>query len=104
MAAGYEFRDAASFRETFRLFDRAIGIDRLLAFHLNDSRQPLGSRKDRHEHIGHGEVGLEAFRLILRDRRFRELPMVLETPKGPDLREDVENLAILREMLPESRR
>lgn len=104
LAAGYEFRDAASYRETFRLFDRAIGIDRLRAFHLNDSKQPLGSRRDRHEHIGRGEVGLEPFRLILSDRRFRNLPMVLETPKGPDLREDAENLAILRAMLPESRR
>lgn len=104
LAAGYEFRDAASYRETFRRFDREIGLDRLLAFHLNDSKQPLGSRKDRHEQIGRGEVGLEAFRLLLADRRFRERPMVLETPKGPDLREDVENLAILRAMLPESRR
>jgi len=104
LAAGYEFRDAASYRETLRSFDRAIWLDRLLAFHLNDSKQPLGSRKDRHEHIGRGEVGLEPFRLILRDRRFRDLPMVLETPKGPELREDVENLSILRAMLPESRR
>jgi len=104
LASGYEFRDAASYAETLRRFSRAIGLDRLLAFHLNDSKQPLGSRKDRHEHIGRGEVGLEAFRLILADRRFRRLPMILETPKGPDLREDVENLAILRAMLPESRR
>lgn len=104
LAAGYEFRDASSYRETFRRFDRAIGLARLLAFHLNDSKRPLGSRKDRHEHLGRGEVGLEAFRLILADRRFRRLPMVLETPKGPDLREDVENLAVLRAMLPESRR
>lgn len=104
LAAGYEFRDAASYRETLRGFERAIGIERLLAFHLNDSKQPLGSRKDRHEQIGRGEVGLEPFRLILRDRRFRNLPMLLETPKGPDLREDAENLSILRAMLPESRR
>lgn len=104
LAAGYEFRDAPSYAETMRRFDRAIGLERLLAFHLNDSRQPLGSRKDRHEHIGRGEVGLEAFRLILAERRFRGLPMILETPKGPELREDAENLAILRAMLPESRR
>ena len=83
-----------------REFEREIGVDRLLAFHLNDSKAPLGSRKDRHEHIGRGEVGLEAFRLILNDRRFRGRPMVLETPKGEDLREDRENLAILRAMLP----
>ena len=81
-----------------------MGIDRLHGFHLNDSRHPLGSRKDRHEHIGRGEVGLEAFRLILNDRRFGRIPMVLETPKGPDLAEDRENMAVLRHMLPASRR
>ena len=104
LAAGYEFRDARSYRATFREFDREIGIGNLRAFHLNDSKHPLGSRKDRHEHIGRGEVGLEAFRLILNDRRFRRLPMILETPKGPELDEDRENLAILRAMLPGTRR
>jgi deoxyribonuclease-4 len=99
LAAGYEFRDARSYRETFRLFDRVIGIDRLDAFHLNDSKTGIGSRRDRHEHIGHGEVGLEAFRLILNDRRFRALPMVLETPKGEDLAEDRVNLDVLRAMV-----
>jgi deoxyribonuclease-4 len=100
LAAGYEFRDARSYRAMLREFDREIGLDHLRAFHLNDSKHPLGSRKDRHEHIGRGEVGLEAFRLLLTDRRFRGRPMVLETPKGEDLREDRENLAILRAMLP----
>jgi deoxyribonuclease IV len=98
LAAGYEFRDARSYRETFAEFDRVVGIARILAFHLNDSKGGIGSRLDRHEHIGRGQVGLEAFRLILADRRFRGLPMVLETPKGEDLREDRENLAILRAM------
>ena len=104
LAAGYEFRDRRSYRSTFAELDRTIGISRLLAFHLNDSKHPLGSCKDRHEHIGRGEVGLEAFRLILNDRRFRSVPMVLETPKGPDLAEDRENMTVLREMLPASRR
>jgi deoxyribonuclease-4 len=104
LAAGYEFRDRRSYRKTFSEFDRTIGLSRLLGFHLNDSKHPLGSGKDRHEHIGRGEVGLEAFRLILNDRRFRSLPMVLETPKGADMAEDIENLAVLREMLPASRR
>lgn len=99
LAAGYEFRDARSYRETFRDFDRIVGIARLKAFHLNDSKGGLGSRLDRHEHIGRGQVGLEAFRLILGDPRFRGLPMLLETPKGEDLAEDRENLAILREMI-----
>jgi len=104
LAAGYEFRDRRSYRRTFSELDRTVGISRLLAFHLNDSKHPLGSRKDRHEHIGRGEVGLEAFRLILNDRRFRALPMVLETPKGADLAEDRENMTVLRQMLPASRR
>ena len=104
LAAGYEFRDARSYRRTFRRFDELIGLDRLRGFHLNDSRHGLGSRRDRHEHIGHGEVGLEGFRLILNDRRFRDRPMVLETPKGEDLAEDRRNLSVLREMLPRERR
>jgi deoxyribonuclease-4 len=104
LAAGYEFRDRRSYRRTFSEIERTIGLSRLLAFHLNDSKHPIGSRKDRHEHIGRGEVGLEAFRMVLNDRRFRSVPMVLETPKGADLAEDVENLAILRQMLPASRR
>jgi deoxyribonuclease-4 len=99
LAAGYEFRDARSFRATFRELDRVIGLERVEAFHLNDSKYPLGSRRDRHEHIGRGEVGLEAFRLLLNDRRFRRLPMVLETPKGEDLEEDRVNLDVLRAML-----
>lgn len=99
VAAGYEFRDRRSYLETFREFDRSIGLDRLLAFHLNDSVHGLGSRRDRHAHIGRGEVGLEAFRLILNDRRFRDRPMVLETPKGEDLAEDRLNLGVLRAMV-----
>ncbi len=99
LAAGHEFRDARSYRATFRRIERVVGVHRLEAFHLNDSKNPLGSRRDRHEHIGRGEVGLEAFRLILNDPRFRSLPMVLETPKGADLSEDRINLGVLREMI-----
>ena len=67
------------------LFERLIGVERLKVFHLNDSKRPLGSRVDRHEHIGQGSVGLEAFRRLVNDRRFDGLPMLLETPKdrGP---------------------
>jgi deoxyribonuclease-4 len=104
LSAGYEMRNSTAYRKTFREFDRIIGLDRLFAFHLNDSKNPLGSRKDRHQHIGSGEVGLEAFRLLLNDRRFRDHPMVLETPKGEDMAEDRENLAILRAMIPRGRR
>lgn len=99
LAAGYDFRDGDGYRKTFEAFDEAIGIDRLKAFHLNDSKHELGSRKDRHEHIGEGHVGLEGFRRILNDRRFRDIPMVLETPKGEDLAEDRKNLAALRALV-----
>jgi deoxyribonuclease-4 len=98
-AAGYDFRTAKAFAATMAHFDTTIGIERLKVFHLNDSRGDLGSRIDRHEHIGKGKIGLEAFRLLLNDPRFKETPMVLETPKGPDLKEDVENLRVLRGLL-----
>jgi deoxyribonuclease-4 len=98
-AAGYDFRTAKGYNATMTLFDTTIGIERLKVFHLNDSRGDLGSRLDRHEHIGAGKLGLEAFRLLLNDGRFKETPMVLETPKGPDLKEDVENLRVLRGLL-----
>jgi len=72
--------------------------DRLVAIHLNDSKTGCGSRVDRHEHIGKGRIGLDAFQFIMRDRRFRDIPKVLETPKGKDLREDVMNLKTLRRL------
>ncbi len=104
LAAGYDFRDARSYRETFAALERTVGLHRLKAFHLNDSKFGLGSRRDRHAHIGEGEVGLDAFRMILNDRRFRGLPMVLETPKGADSAEDRRNLAVLRSLIPAKRR
>ena len=98
-AAGYEFRSAASYAETMAALDRAVGLARLHGFHLNDSKGDLGCRRDRHEHIGKGKVGLEAFRLILSDARFRDVPMVLETEKGDDLTEDRVNLGVLRGLI-----
>ena len=95
-AAGYDLGGKSAVRNTFREFDRVIGRDRLAAIHVNDSKTARGSRVDRHEHIGKGKIGLEAFRFIMRDRRFREIPKVLETPKGKDLAEDVQNLKTLR--------
>jgi deoxyribonuclease IV len=95
-AAGYDISNESSLRKTFREFDRVIRRDRLVAIHLNDSKTACGSRVDRHEHIGKGRIGLDAFRFIMRDRRFSKLPKVLETPKGKDLREDVMNLKTLR--------
>ncbi|HMD36307.1 MAG TPA: deoxyribonuclease IV [Vicinamibacterales bacterium] len=81
LAAGYDITTDAGYADTFVQFERLIGFDRLKAFHLNDSKRPLGSRVDRHEHIGQGFVGLEAFRRIVNDRRFRGTPMMVETPK-----------------------
>jgi deoxyribonuclease-4 len=98
-AAGYNISSEPSMRQTFREFDRVVGLDRLVAIHLNDSKTPCGSRVDRHEHIGKGKIGLRAFRFIMRDRRLRKIPKVLETPKGKDLREDVKNLKTLRGLL-----
>jgi deoxyribonuclease-4 len=95
-AAGYDIAGETAIRKAFREFDRVIGLERLAAIHLNDSKTPLGSRVDRHEHIGKGKIGLSAFRYIMRNPRFRQIPKVLETPKGKDLREDVMNLKTLR--------
>lgn len=97
--AGYDLRSRDTYEATFAEFDRLIGLNRLRFFHINDSKNPLGSHVDRHWHIGKGEIGLEAFRMLVNDPRFRIHPMVLETPKGKDLVEDKENLAVLRSLL-----
>jgi deoxyribonuclease-4 len=98
-AAGYDIRSADSYAATFEEFDRLIGIERIAFFHLNDSKKGLGSRVDRHEHIGKGEIGLDGFRHLLNDPRFSSHAMTLETPKGKDLSEDQENLKLLRSLL-----
>jgi deoxyribonuclease-4 len=95
-AAGYDIGNEAGVRRTFREFDQVIGLDRLVAIHVNDSRTARGSRVDRHQDIGKGRIGLDAFRFIVRNRRFRKIPKVLETPKGKELREDVMNMKTLR--------
>ena len=95
-AAGFDLTSEAGTRKMFRQFDRTIGRERLVALHLNDSKTGRGSRVDRHEHIGKGRIGLDAFRFIMREGRFRKIPKVLETPKGKELLEDVENMKILR--------
>ena len=99
-AAGYDIRTPAEYETTMAEFDRLVGIERIGFFHLNDSKKGLGSRVDRHEHIGEGEIGLEGFRNLLNDPRFAEHPMTLETPKGKDLQEDRDNLLTLRSLLP----
>ena len=95
-ASGYDISTEVATKKMFAEFDRTIGLDRLAALHLNDSKTARGSRVDRHEHIGKGQIGLSAFRFIMRDRRFRKIPKVLETPKGKELAEDVENMKTLR--------
>ena len=100
-AAGYALAPEPEYAATLREFDRVIGLKWLRAFHLNDSLKPQGSRVDRHAHIGKGHLGLEPFRFLLNDLRFRARPMVLETPKeGPDGEEmDPVNLGVLRGLL-----
>lgn len=97
-AAGYSFGTPKEYRAMMAEFDRHVGVERIKAFHLNDSLRPLGSRIDRHEHIGRGHLGLEPFRLLLADRRFCKTPMYLETPKAQEdgTEMDVINLGVLR--------
>ena len=108
LAAGYDICSPDGYQRTFDEFDRLVGLDRLRAFHLNDSKKPCGSRVDRHEHIGKGCLGLEPFRMLLNDPRFAGLPMLLETPKleTPESRRrsdldpwDARNLRTLRRLI-----
>jgi deoxyribonuclease-4 len=79
-AAGYDLRTAETYENTMRQFDKTIGFDKLRCIHLNDSQKEFGSRKDRHAHIGEGCIGETAFRLIVNDKRFSNIPMIIETP------------------------
>ncbi|MFQ5701871.1 MAG: deoxyribonuclease IV [Acidobacteriota bacterium] len=97
-AAGYDLRTTKGYHEVMDQFDQCVGLSRLGAFHLNDCKKPLGSRADRHEQIGKGFIGLEAFRCLMNDPRFTQIPMLLETPKGPDCAEDRVNLRLLRSL------
>jgi deoxyribonuclease-4 len=99
LAAGHELRTREGYDETMSRFDALVGIHQIRAFHLNDSVFKLGSRKDRHEHIGKGHLGLEPFRFLLNDPRFAGIPMSLETDKGDDLAEDRMNLEVLRSLV-----
>ncbi|HRT57513.1 MAG TPA: deoxyribonuclease IV [Candidatus Paceibacterota bacterium] len=95
-AAGYDIRTPAGWEAALAEVDKLIGCAQILAFHLNDSKTPLGSRVDRHAHIGEGKIGRKAFSHIVNDPRFPEHPGCLETPKSEDLHEDIRNLATLR--------
>jgi deoxyribonuclease-4 len=100
-AAGYPLATAEEYHSTMEALDRAVGLGRVRAFHLNDSARELGSRVDRHAHIGRGRMGLDPFRHLLRDSRFQETPMYLETPKGKENGEDLDavNLRTLRKLI-----
>jgi deoxyribonuclease-4 len=107
VAAGYDITTEAGYRDTFEQFERLVGLERLKAFHGNDSKRPCGSRVDRHEHIGEGCIGLQPFRRLLTDPRFNGLPMLIETEKthGAEKRGaivadplDVKNLDTLRRL------
>jgi deoxyribonuclease-4 len=101
-AAGYDFRTKKAYRQFFGEFDRILGLDRLRLFHLNDSKNKLGSRVDRHEHPGAGFIGLKAFSFFLNDPKLAHLPFLIETPKGKSedgLDWDVVNLNLLRSQI-----
>jgi len=97
-AAGYDIRTAEGYTRMMSEFDRLIGIGRIMAFHMNDSKKGLGCRVDRHFHIGKGLIGLDAFRCIVNDQRFEKIPKILETPKGTGFRQDMSNLRVLESL------
>jgi len=103
-AAGYDIRTIGGYERTIDEIDRLIGLKRVCAIHVNDCRKELGSRVDRHTHIGQGFLGLGAFRLLVNDNRFADTPKILETPKGEDLKEDIMNLATLRGLVSRGRK
>lgn len=95
-AAGYDIRTKEGWTRTMTEFHAVVGLDRLVTIHMNDSKRELGSRVDRHEHIGKGQIGRKGFRAIMNDPRLINIPKILETPKSEDMHEDVENLRVLR--------
>ena len=98
-AAGYDIRSEAAYQKTMAAFEAAIGLKHLYAVHLNDSKKGLGSRVDRHEHIGEGTIGIRAFEYIMNDGRLAHIPKIIETPKQKDGRDaDRINLDKLRSL------
>jgi deoxyribonuclease-4 len=98
-AAGYDIRNKKAYDETFREFDKVIGLSRLEVIHVNDSMKDFGSRVDRHQHIGEGKIGLEGFRLLMNDQRWEKIPKILETPKEEGTAKDIRNLKVLRSLV-----
>jgi deoxyribonuclease-4 len=105
-AAGYPLDTRGEYDGTMAAFDRAVGLDRLRVWHLNDSLRPCGSRVDRHAAIGRGLMGLAPFRHVVNDRRCRAVPMILETPKGTENGEDLDaiNLRVLQGLIQQAPR
>lgn len=101
-ASGYELRTRDAYERTIDEMIRHVGLENVGAFHLNDSKRGLGSRVDRHQHIGKGELGLEPFRFLLNDPRFARIPKVIETPKTVETVSDRRNLRVLRSLIGES--
>ncbi len=97
-AAGYDFRKKKGYDDMWNEFDDLIGLKYLFAFHLNDTDKECGSRVDRHTHIGQGKIGKEPFGFFINDERFKDMPGILETPKGKDMKEDIMNLKILKSL------
>jgi deoxyribonuclease-4 len=98
-AAGYDISTENGWEKTIRLFDDIVGLSRLVAIHVNDSKKDFNSRVDRHEHIGKGRIALTAFRMLMNDTRLAQVPKILETEKSEDMHEDVENLVVLRSLV-----
>ena len=101
-AAGYEIRTRDGYARMMDEAEHHVGLHNIGAFHLNDSKKPLGSRVDRHQHIGEGEIGLDAFAHLLNDARFTHIPKVIETPKTVETESDRKNLAVLRSLIGKS--
>ncbi len=99
--AGYDLSDNNGIDQTLEKFDRAIGLKRLYLLHLNDSKTPLGSRKDRHWHIGEGQIGLEGFRNLVNHPSLKHLPGIMETPRK-DTVEDLKNMRVIRSLIEDS--
>jgi deoxyribonuclease IV len=100
-AAGYNIATEEGYVRTFREFEDIVGLQHIVAFHVNDSKKGLGSRVDRHEHIGKGMIGSKGFGFLMNDERFVSVPKILETPKSEDLHEDVENMKTLKKLIRE---
>ena len=98
-AAGYDIKNPKNYKKVIKEFDDIIGLDRLKCFHMNDSKKELGSKRDRHEHIGKGFIGKEGFSNIMNDRQLKKIPKILETPKGKEMMEDIKNIKTLLSLI-----